>query len=377
MTTAITHDNQIFGSFNYIKPTDIKYTSINNDPNHNIVKVYPIERNLANTIGSSIRRTLINLIPGQAIIGLKLNDIPSQYSNIAECKEDTIDIIQNIKKLKLRHTDNEVFKKLDIEIQGPCTVDGLFIANELKKNNYNTVEVIDYSLHIMTINSKTNIKLSILSHKSYGYMPADDPNSWSEEIKSILSQNPDYMPIDAIFSPIPLVSYQVKDYYLNNGKLCDKLEISIKTNGIISCKDAIIYAFNFLANQMLYVNQIQNTEVIEKMNNKLDIDFNPILLELVSNAGFSSTRAQNGFSHLKIKYIGDLVIRSESYLSQAPSVGAITIDAIKERLKELNLELNMYVKSWPVPNVNELRQKYLPEITSYMMELEHKNNKGN
>ncbi len=372
METLITETSNN-NKFTYIAPSDVQYESVSN--NANLINILPLERGIGNTIGNSLRRIFLRYIPGTAIIACKIDELPSQYSNIPQCTEDMIDVLQNLKHLKLDHKNE--YESITFSIKGPCKVDGLFIANELKKLNKSDIKVVDYNVHIMNITSNTTISFSLVSHKGYGYFSAEDSLSWQDNIKNVLAKFQDYIYIDSVFSPIKKCSYLVKDYYLNNGKICDKLEITLETNGLISCKDAHIYAVNFLANQARQINNIQQTETIENKNHNLEIKFNPILLELISNAGFNSTRAQNGFAALKMKYLGDLVIRNENYLSQAQSVGATTIEVIKERLKELNLELGMYVADWPVENTAELRQKYIQEITRLMMEAKHKNNQNN
>lgn len=355
----------------YVAVQDIKYTMQNNSPYHSKVKIFPLEHGMGQTLGNSLRRILMKYIPSSTVIAYKINNMPSEYLAVPGCVEDMVEVNQNLKGLKFRHS--EKYSTIDLEIKGPCTVDGLYIANEIKKLGLKDVEVTNYDQHIMTLTTDDVLKLSIISAHGCGYFASDEPNYWSEDIKQLMLKSEGYKPIDSMFSPITKCSYLVQDHYLPNGKLCDMLEIDLATNGLITPKDAVAQSLSFLAEQSMKINAIQNVEMHNSDQSTMDIKFNPILLAHVEDIDFESTRAENGFKSLKIKHLGDLVTTAESKLLQTPSMGARTVDLIKTKLKELNLEFGMYIADWPIQNVTELRQKHLPEIMRSIMELRHSN----
>jgi len=355
-----------------ILPDKVVYENLNQNSNNTHeckVSIFPLEKGMGHTVGNSIRRCLLNFIEGFGIIAFKINDLPSEYSTLTGCKEDMIEISQNLKKLKMTHETK--YEIIELQVQGPKVVDGLYIANELKKSYRNNINIVDYNQVLLTITTDTVVNISLISAKGYGYFSAEEADYWDEDIKSLLSQVDDFIIIDSVMSPVIRCSYNVMDHYMNDGRLSDKLEIIFATNRTILPERAITKSINCLIEQFITINKIQNADVPEIKKNEFDIQFNPILLELVANIDFASARAQNCLKQKKIEYLGDLVTKTPNELFKTSSLGKVTIQRIKTKLQDLNLELGMYVPDWPIENPKEVRQKYINEINKAIMELNH------
>ena len=164
------------------------------------------------------------------------------------------------------------------------------------------------------------------------------------------------IPIDAIYSPVRQVSYQVGQTRVGQATDYDRLLLDVRTNGAVSPEDAIAYAARILQDQLqLFINFEERREARSE-DGVADLPFNRHLLRKVDELELS-VRSANCLKNDNIVYIGDLVQKSEQEMLRTPNFGRKSLNEIKELLEQMNLELGMEVPNWPPDNVEELARR--------------------
>ncbi len=202
-----------------------------------LVVIEPLFPGYGSTIGNSLRRTLLSSLPGSAVVGVKIKGVKHEFMAVSGIKEDVVDIVLNLKQLRLRildKTDEPI--KLELNSSGKKQV----TAKDIKKNSQ--VEIINNDLVLANITDLTvNLSMDIYVSNGMGYVLADKN---IKEVKEV-----DYIDIDSVFSPVIGVSYKVENARVGKMTNWDKLILDIKTDGTISVEDAFRQAVKILIDQ--------------------------------------------------------------------------------------------------------------------------------
>jgi DNA-directed RNA polymerase subunit alpha len=295
----------------------------------------PLERGFGLTIGNGLRRILLSSIQGAAVTSIKIDGVLHEFSTVPGVKEDVADIILNLKELKLKlHTvDEEVIR---IEAKGEKEVKA---GDILTTQN---VEILNPDLHIATLSpdSKLNMEMRIKIGK--GYVPAEFNKSESDSVGVIA--------VDALFSPITKVNYNVTNARVGRSTDYDRLTLEVWTDGSVLPEDSVAYAAKILKDQMsIFINFEEEVEpeVIEISDDRPS--FNENLSKRVDELELS-VRSANCLQNANIKYIGELVQKSESEMLKTKNFGRKSLNEIKEILQEMGLGLGMKVEGWNAPS---------------------------
>jgi DNA-directed RNA polymerase subunit alpha len=325
-----------------IKPTKIDVKPITGEPRRATVVAEPLERGLGITLGVALRRVLLSSLQGAAVTSIKIDGVLHEFSTIPGVREDVVNIILNIKDLKLKaHSADR--KRLVLKSSEAGEVTAGMIQTDAD------VDILNKDLVICTLDKGASIHMELVVETGKGYVPAAQNRPSDAPIGLI--------PVDALFSPVEKVSYKVENARVGNRTDYDKLTLELETDGSLSPDDAVALAARILQDQLqLFVNFEDLPEVKEKTPEE-DLKFSPYLLKKVDELELS-VRSANCLKNDNIVYIGDLVQKSESEMLKTPNFGRKSLNEIKEVLANMGLRFGMEVTGWPPENIEELARKY-------------------
>jgi len=306
----------------------------------------PFERGFGITIGNSLRRILLSSLQGAAITGVKIEGVLHEFSTLPGVREDVADVILNLKEIRLRLADG-LQETARIQAKG----EGVVRAGDIKAGP--NVEILNPEQHIATLSKDGVLDATLTIKVGRGYVPAERNKDEDAPIGTI--------PIDAIFSPIRKVNYTVTNARVGQRTDYDRLNLEVWTDGGVRPDDAVAYAARILQDQLaIFVNFEEGPEAVEvseeprpSLNENL---FRPVAeLEL-------SVRSANCLQNAGIKYIGELVQRSEAEMLKTKNFGRKSLNEIKEILHEMGLDFGMKIDNFP--SRTELDERWAKEKQS-------------
>lgn len=300
--------------------------------NRSKVVLEPLERGYGHTLGSALRRILLSSLPGAAVTEVEIDGVLHEYSAIEGVQEDVIEILLNLKNLAIKlHNREEATLQLNKSGSGPVTAADIQVDHD--------VEIANPDLVICHLNSTGAINMKLRVAKGRGYEPADQRRSADDETRAI-----GRLQLDASFSPVHRVAYNVENARVEQRTNLDKLVIDLETNGTIEPEEAIRRAATLLQQQLsVFVDFDQKAEP-EKVEEQDEID--PILLRPVDDLELT-VRSANCLKAENIYYIGDLIQRTEVELLKTPNLGKKSLTEIKDVLASRGLSLGMRLENWP------------------------------
>jgi DNA-directed RNA polymerase subunit alpha len=292
----------------------------------------PLERGFGTTLGNSLRRVLLSSLQGAAITSVKIEGVEHEFTTVPEVTEDVTDIVLNLKEVLLRMHTNEQ-KTLRIEVEGPKEVKaGDIIADD-------QVEILNPGHHICTLSEGGKLRMEMTCRRGRGYVPAVNNKNPGDPIGTI--------PIDALFSPIRKVNYQVTNARVGQVTDYDKLSLEVWTAGSVTPQDAVAYAAKIIKEQLtVFINFDETEEPVIAEAPKEEAKLNENLFRSVDELELS-VRSANCLQQANIKTIGDLVQRTEAEMLKTKNFGRKSLKEIKEILAEMGLSLGMKLDNWP------------------------------
>lgn len=284
----------------------------------------PFERGFGTTIGNSLRRILLSSIAGAAVTSVKIEGVLHEFSTLPGVKEDTTDLILNLKSLRLKlHSDSP--KTLYLKKKGPCEVKAKDIIHDAD------VEILTPDLTIATLDKDGVLNIEMNVKIGRGYVSSERNKEEGMPIGTI--------PIDSIFSPIQRINFHVENARVGRVTDYDKLILEIWTDGSIKPDDALAFSAKILKDHLnLFINFEEKEESVEPQIDEVQDDTNKNLVRSVNELELS-VRAANCLKNADIKTIGDLVHRSENEMLKTKNFGRKSLNEIKEILTEMGLSL--------------------------------------
>jgi DNA-directed RNA polymerase subunit alpha len=318
----------------FLTPKNIQIENISS--NHSRITLEPFERGFGHTLGNSLRRILLSSMPGSAIVDVQIDNVQHEYSSIEGINEDIVDILLNLKGIAIKlHSDTAT---LHLKKKGP----GKVTAADIQLDH--DVEIINPDHCIAHLTSDGELNMTIRVERGRGYQPAAARLNESTASVGVIH-------LDASFSPVKRVTYQVENARVEKRTDLDKLIITIETNGTLEPEEAIRRAATILQHQLAAFVELQQVVEIDRDSDKEE--FNPLLLRPVDDLELT-VRAANCLKAENIYYIGDLVRRTESDLLKTPNLGKKSMTEIKTVLFQHNLNLGMNLKNWPPSDLPKL-----------------------
>jgi DNA-directed RNA polymerase subunit alpha len=287
----------------------------------------PLERGFGTTLGNALRRVLLSSIQGAAIVSVKFDGVLHEFSTIPGIKEDVTDIILNLKGVRLKlHQDGPRTVHIDTSREGVITAADIVTEG--------TVEILNPEHYIATLVGEASLKAEMVVKMGKGYIPAQKEKD-PEQPEGTIN-------IDAIFSPIKKVNYNVT--YSRVGQVADydKLILEIWTDGSVFPDDALAYAAKILKEQLDVFINFPEVGVGEQPPEAAPLpeDPNDILLRHVDDLELS-VRSANCLKNAGINLIGELVGKTEAEMLKTKNFGRKSLNEIKEILSESGLSFGM------------------------------------
>ncbi len=320
-----------------LKPTMVDVRPDPDNPNLAVITLEPFERGYGHTLGNALRRILLASMVGCAPTEAQITGIVHEYSQIDGVLEDVVDILLNLKGVvfKLEGRD-EVTLMLRKEGDGVITAGDFDLPHDVTILNPN---------HIIAHLSGGRLEMQVKVEKGRGYQPGDVRGFSDDYSKGSIGR----IIMDASFSPIRRVAYQVQAARVGQRTDLDKLEMTIETNGAIGPEEALRESVHILQDQLTVFGSIHpetNPDITEDDQTNTPPPIDPILLRPVDDLELT-VRSANCLKAENIYYIGDLIQRTENELLKTPNLGRKSLNEIKETLAAHGLTLGSKLENWP------------------------------
>lgn len=288
--------------------------------NYTKFAIEPLDSGYGHTLGNSLRRVLLTSLEGSAITSVKIDGVAHQFSTIDGISEDVIEIILNVKRIRVNvHGDKEV--RLILKASGKKEV----FAKDIDVEG--DAEVVNGDQKIATLN-QTSAKLNIemIAQRGKGYSKAEERKS--SDIGT--------MSIDALFSPIVSVNYNVEPTRVGRRTDFDKLILDVTTDGSITSKEAVEEAAKILSNAFKQIYEpVAEVEAVEDAGKSISDE----ILKLTVDELDLPVRITNALRAIDVNLVEDLVNISRGQLLKAKNLGSKSLTLVSEKLNERGLSL--------------------------------------
>ena len=319
-----------FSTSEFLKPRQIDVDIIS--ATRAKVSMQPFERGFGYTLGNALRRILLSSMSGYAPTEVTIAGVLHEYSTLDGVQEDVVDILLNIKGVVFKVQGN----RSEVVVSLKKTGAGVVCASDFELPH--DVEIINPEQVICHLAENSSIEMEIKIEQGRGYQTVSGRRQVKEQNKIGAIQ------LDASFSPISRVSFEVEAARVEQRTDLDSLILDIETNGSIDPEEAVRVAARILIDQMSIFADLKGTpaEVEEEKAPPID----PVLLRPVDDLELT-VRSANCLKAEDIYYIGDLIQRTETELLKTPNLGRKSLNEIKEVLASKGLTLGSKLETWP------------------------------
>ena len=309
---------------NFDKPI-YKITNYIENNNYGEFELEPLERGFGRTLGNALRRVLLSSMPGSSIVAVKIEGVMHEFQTIDGVVEDVTAIILNLKNVVLKNNSESV-KTIHLSVSEEKVVTAADIEAD------SDIEIMNPDQVIATIAKGGKLEMDMMVANGRGYIP-------SNENKKFLEDAPvGYIPIDAIYSPIERVSYDVEDARVGQNNNYDKLIMHVKTNGSIRPEEALALGAKILMEHFNILTELsaiadmtgimtakQEDSKLKKLETSIDdLDF--------------SVRAYNCLKRAGINTLGDLTEKSELEMMKIRNLGKKSLKEVIDKIKDMGLK---------------------------------------
>ena len=299
---------------------------LESDENYGRYEISPLERGYGTTLGNSLRRILLSSLPGAALTSVKVEGVKHEFSAIPGVVEDMTDLILNLKEVVVKYSgDEQTTIRLEAEGEGEVTA-GDFISS-------GDVQVVNKDHHIATLAEDGRLVLEATVDKGRGYHTA-------EENKDLFDNNViGLIPIDSSYSPIDRANFNIENTRVGQVTDFDRLVLEVDTNGSIHPDDAISLAAKIMVEHLeLFINLTDEIEEVEIMVEVEEEEKDKILDTTIEELELS-VRSSNCLKRAGINTVEELVDKTEDDLMKVRNLGKKSLQEIKDKLDELDLDL--------------------------------------
>ena len=327
-----------------IKPQKLKTEAGHDAGKIATITAEPLERGFGLTLGNSLRRVLLSSLQGAAVTSIQIEGVLHEFSSIQGVREDVTDIVLNVKQIALK-MEGEGPKRLHLSATGPAEVTAGMIATS------GDIEVTNPDLVICHLDEGATLNVELMVDIGKGYQPAAANRPADAPIGLI--------PVDALYGPVRQVAYKVENTRVGQELDYDKLSLTVETDGTVTPEDAVAYAARILQDQLsLFVHfedgiPASSSPMIGMAVKTEESDANQLnryLLKKVDELELS-VRSANCLQNANIRYIGELVQKTEAEMLKTKNFGRKSLKEIKEILAEMGLSLGMKLDGWVPPTM--------------------------
>jgi len=338
-TAATTHTSSQTSAYitrnwrDLIRPRKLEVDTESLTPTYGKFTCEPLERGFGTTIGNSLRRILLSSLQGTAITAVKIEGALHEFTTIPDVVEDVTDIVLNLKEVLVKSHDAKP-RVLRLEKDG----EGKVKAADIQTSD--GIELLNPDHHVLTCSKGAKLRMELHVGTGRGYVPAERNKSAQTAVGVI--------PVDSLFSPIRKVNFQVTNARVGQQTDYDRLSLEVWTNGAVRPEDAVAFAAKILKDQLsIFINFEEGAEpaheaTVTEEQQKLSENLWKSVDELEL-----SVRSANCLQNANIRYIGELVQKTESEMLKTKNFGRKSLKEIKEILAEMGLSLGMKLEGWP------------------------------
>ncbi len=318
------------------KPKGITFEHISTNPNYGKFTAYPFEPGFGTTVGNTLRRVLLSSIQGYAVSSIRItsyddNGIPhvisSEFEAIPHVSEDTLEIINSLKQIRLRLPEDSEQETIMYEFKGPGVVKSDDFAKE------GQLEIMTKDKLVFTMMEGAHLDVEIQVDLGRGYVPAETNEHYIEVVGTI--------PMDAIFTPVEKVKYAIEPCRVGQRNDYDKLVLEIWTDGTITPENALGEAAKIAKEHFAIFINFNDKDVIGNDDSDEGDESITRLLQTPVEELELSVRSSNCLKNANIRTIGELTKKTEDDIAKTRNFGKKSLAEIKEKLQEWNLTLGM------------------------------------
>ena len=292
----------------------------------------PLERGFGTTMGNALRRVLLSSLSGGAITAVRINGILHEFSTLPGVTEDVTDIVLNLKEVRLKLAD-AAQDTVRLSVKGEREVTAADIVTGPR------VEILNPDQHIATLSKDASLDMEMVVKRGRGYVSAEHNKEEGDAIGTT--------PLDAVFSPVRKVNFNVTNARVGQRTDYDRLVMEVWTDGSVKPEDALAYAARILQDQLaIFVPFEEEPKRAETAEPTIEGELNDNLFRPVDELELS-VRSANCLQNADIKFIGELVQRSEPEMLKTKNFGRKSLNEIREILHEMGLGFGMRLEGFP------------------------------
>lgn len=308
------------------RPKSAEFQHVETRPDYGKFVAEPFEKGFGVTVANSLRRVLMSYIEGAAIVAVKIEGVSHEFSTMPGIKEDVTRLILNLKRVRLK-LDGQGPLTLEVEKKGA----GVLMAADFAVSN--SVEIMNPDLVLAHMNEDANLKMTLQIDKGRGYLPAEITKKMIDEVGVI--------PIDALFSPITRVNFEIGETRVDQRTDYDKVTFEIWTDMTISPEDAMAYAAKILKEHLtvfinfaeeMYEEEEEFDETDERLKKAMQVALEDMEMSVRSIAVLRS---------LDMRNVKDIVTRYEDDLRKSKHYSDKVLLQLKSKLANMNLAFGM------------------------------------
>ena len=309
---------------NFDKPI-YKITEYIEDKNYGKFELEPLERGFGTTLGNALRRIMLSSMPGSAIVAVKIDGVMHEFQTMEGIVEDVTTIVLNLKNIVVKNdSDEEKILKLYSDKEGVITAGDIETDPE--------VEIINKDQVIATIAKGGKLDMELIVANGRGYVPS------TENKKYIEDQKVGFIPIDALYSPIERISYEIDNARVGQDASYDKLIMEVFTNGSIRPEEAMALAAKIMIEHLNIVTNLSEIADVTGIMNAKQEDSKLKKLETSIDDLDFSVRAYNCLKRAGVNTLGDLTSKSELEMMKIRNLGKKSLKEVIDKIKEMGLK---------------------------------------
>ena len=309
---------------NFEKPV-YKITDYIEGNNFGKFELEPLERGFGTTLGNALRRVMLSSMPGSAIVAFKANGFMHEFTTIEGIVEDVTTIVLNLKSIVVKNNTDEV-KKLTLSVNEEKVVTAGDIVTD------GDVEIINPDQVICTVSKGGKLEMELLVANGRGYVPSNENKSFVE------NQKIGFIPIDALYSPIERISYEVDSARVGQDASYDKLIMNVQTNGSLRPEEAMALASKILIEHLNIVTNLSDIADMTGIMNAKQEDSKMKKLETSIDDLDFSVRAYNCLKRAGVNTLGDLTEKSELEMMKIRNLGKKSLKEVMDKIKDMGLK---------------------------------------
>ncbi len=317
-----------------IKPKSLEVEEKTLTPMYGRFFCEPIERGAGTTIGGSLRRVLLSSLVGAAVTKVRIPGVLHEFSTVPGMTEDVTDFLLNLKEIRFRLRDSEAETvRLDVRGEKNVTAGDLLIGPHL--------DILNPDTHLAMLGKGARLEMEATVSRGRGYVLA-------ERHKAVEGNPVDTIFLDAAFSPVRKVNFTVTNARVGQRTDYERLTMEIWTDGSIRPENAIATAARILQDQLvIFAGSVEEKEhLVETREEPRATTLNANLFRPIEDLNFS-VRSANCLQSADLRYVGELVQRTENDLLKTKNFGRKSLNEIKDALASMELELGMRLENFP------------------------------